>query len=59
MRTVKLTIEHPGPHDRAPTLTFSTEVIIDDDADPRDAGNEAGKFLVAFSEGVGNSGNSD
>lgn len=53
MRTVKTEFIVPGVNNQAPTLKFSTEVILDDEDDPHEAGKEAGAFLMKFSQGVG------
>ena len=55
MRTVKLEMLMPGPHSAAPSMRFSTEVIIDDDDDAGAAGTRAGLFLMHFAEGVAGS----
>lgn len=52
MRTVKTVFHMPGPNNTAPSMTFSTEVIMDENTDPEDAGKEAGSFLMLFANGV-------
>jgi hypothetical protein len=58
MRTVKLEMHMPGPHDRAPTMVFATEVVVDEN-EAQEAGIAAGKFLMEFSEGVASWGGDD
>lgn len=54
MRTVKVSMEIPGPTKHQPILRFDTEVLTDADTDPAEAGKEAGEFLMAFANGFAN-----
>jgi hypothetical protein len=51
MRTVKIGMEMPGPTIISPIVSFSTEVIVNDDDDAAEAGHDAGKYLMRFAEG--------
>lgn len=50
MRTVKL-IWSTRP-DAATSIQLETEVVVDEQADPHEAGAEAVQFLIAFQAGV-------
>lgn len=50
MRTIQVTVTH---HLGNMDLELSTEVIVADDADAKDAGRDAGHVLLQLLEGYG------